>query len=59
MPDLEEGEVLKSDHIDPNRHFTEAPPRYTEASLIKLLEEKGCTDGHTVHIYDFQFEFVK
>jgi len=41
MPDLEEGEVLKSERIDPNRHFTEAPPRYTEASLIKLLEEKG------------------
>ena len=27
--------------------------------IIKLLEEKGCTDGHTVHIYDFEFEFVK
>ena len=27
--------------------------------IIKLLEEKGCTDGHTVHIYDFEFDFVK
>ena len=27
--------------------------------IITLLEEKGCTDGHTVHIYDFEFEFVK
>ena len=27
--------------------------------IIKLLEEKGCCDGHTVHIYDFEFEFVK
>ena len=27
--------------------------------VIKLLEEKGCTDGHTVHIYDFEFDFVK
>ena len=26
---------------------------------IQLLEEKGCTDGHTVHIYDFEFEFIK
>ena len=41
MPALEAGQVLKSDKIDPNRHFTEPPLRYTEASLIKLLEEKG------------------
>ena len=27
--------------------------------VIKLLEEKGCTDGHTVNIYDFEFEFIK
>ena len=27
--------------------------------VIALLEEKGCTDGHTVNIYDFEFEFVK
>ena len=41
IPALDEGQVLKSDKIDPNRHFTEPPLRYTEASLIKLLEEKG------------------
>ncbi len=41
IPALEAGEVLKSEHIDPARHFTEPPPRYTEGSLIKLLEEKG------------------
>ena len=41
IPALNEGQVLKSDKIDPNRHFTEPPLRYTEASLIKLLEEKG------------------
>ncbi len=41
IPALNEGEVLPSEAIDPNRHFTEAPPRYTEGSLIKLLEEKG------------------
>ena len=41
VPALEAGQVLKSDHIDPDRHFTEPPLRYTEASLIKLLEEKG------------------
>jgi GTP-binding protein len=27
--------------------------------VIKLLEEKGCTDGDTVNIYDFEFDFVK
>lgn len=27
--------------------------------VIRMLEEKGCTDGHTVHIYDFEFEYVK
>ncbi len=41
IPALDEGQMLKSDKIDPNRHFTEPPLRYTEASLIKLLEEKG------------------
>ena len=41
IPDLEEGELVDSCHIDPTRHFTEAPARYTEASLIKFLDEKG------------------
>ena len=41
IPALTEGQVLASERIDPARHFTEPPPRYTEASLIKLLEEKG------------------
>ncbi len=41
IPALNQGDVLPSESVDPNRHFTEAPPRYTEGSLIKLLEEKG------------------
>ncbi len=41
IPPLDEGQVLRSDKIDPSRHFTEPPLRYTEASLIKLFEEKG------------------
>ncbi len=41
IPALNEKDILSSESIDPNRHFTEAPPRYTEGSLIKLLEEKG------------------
>ncbi|QED47531.1 type I DNA topoisomerase [Cytobacillus dafuensis] len=41
LPDLKEGdEVLKKD-IDPKQHFTQPPPRYTEARLVKTLEELG------------------
>ncbi len=41
IPAFKKGERLPSESIDPAKHFTEAPPRYTEGSLIKLLEEKG------------------
>ncbi len=38
---MTEGERLKLDKIRPDQHFTEPPPRYTEATLVKELEEKG------------------
>ena len=41
LPALEEGEVLAVAEVKPNQHFTQPPPRYTEASLIKDLEENG------------------
>jgi DNA topoisomerase-1 len=41
LPRLEEGEPLDKHGIDPKQHFTEPPPRYTEASLVKALEENG------------------
>lgn len=41
LPELRTGEKLGMQRIDPEKHFTEAPPRYTEATLIKFLEEKG------------------
>ena len=41
LPDVCEGEKFEAKKIDPQKHFTEPPPRYTEASLIKFLEEKG------------------
>lgn len=41
LPPLEPGEKLRSTAIRPAQHFTEPPPRFTEAALIKLLEEKG------------------
>jgi DNA topoisomerase-1 len=41
LPRLQEGQVLRLDQIRPDQHFTEPPPRYTEATLVKELEEKG------------------
>jgi DNA topoisomerase I len=41
LPRVEEGQVLRLDQIRPDQHFTEPPPRYTEATLVKELEEKG------------------
>ncbi len=41
IPELVEGETVKPHKVEPTRHFTEAPARYTEASLIKFLDEKG------------------
>jgi DNA topoisomerase-1 len=41
LPPLEAGEELRLRKLDPQRHFTEPPPRYTEASLVKELEELG------------------
>jgi DNA topoisomerase I len=41
LPALKQGEKLKLLDITPRQHFTEPPPRFTEASLVKALEEKG------------------
>lgn len=41
LPELAEKMPLKLKSMNPNQHFTEPPPRYTEASLIKALEEEG------------------
>jgi DNA topoisomerase-1 len=41
LPPLAEGEELRLHKLDPQQHFTEPPPRYTEASLVKELEELG------------------
>src|SRR5687768_2171897 len=41
LPLVEKGETLKLNKITPEQHFTEPPPRYTEATLVKALEEKG------------------
>lgn len=41
LPQTEKGEVLKLNELKPEQHFTEPPPRYSEATLVKALEEKG------------------
>src|SRR5574344_720198 len=41
IPDLEQGDEVKLKKIEPKQHFTQPPPRYTEASLVKALEEHG------------------
>ena len=41
LPDLTAGETLEVVALDPQQHFTQPPPRYTEASLVRVLEERG------------------
>ncbi|MCE7902402.1 MAG: type I DNA topoisomerase [Gammaproteobacteria bacterium PRO9] len=41
LPSVKQGDVLPLVAITPDQHFTEPPPRYTEASLVKALEERG------------------
>ncbi len=41
LPPLVEGETLTLIKLDPKQHFTQPPPRYSEALLVKTLEEKG------------------
>jgi DNA topoisomerase-1 len=41
LPQVREGEQLRMETIRPEQHFTDPPPRYTEATLVKELEEKG------------------
>jgi len=41
LPNIEEGDTISLDVLRPEQHFTEPPPRFTEASLVKTLEEYG------------------
>ncbi|MBU5590830.1 type I DNA topoisomerase [Clostridium sp. MSJ-4] len=41
IPELSEGEILKCNKTDGKQHFTQPPARYTEASFVKIMEEKG------------------
>ena len=41
LPPVRQGEILKLEALRPEQHFTEPPPRYSEATLVKELEDKG------------------
>src|SRR4029077_5176806 len=41
LPPMKVGDKPKLERIDPEEHFTQPPPRYTEASLVKKLEREG------------------
>jgi DNA topoisomerase I len=41
LPELNEGEALECRKLEPKQHFTEPPPRYSEAALVKALEDHG------------------
>jgi len=41
LPELKEGEAVDLQEVTPDQHFTKPPPRYTEASLVKRMEELG------------------
>ncbi|MFF2888063.1 type I DNA topoisomerase [Paenibacillus sp. NPDC057967] len=41
LPQLAVGDVIQSDSIEPKQHFTQPPPRYSEARLVRTLEELG------------------
>lgn len=41
LPPLSKGDQLKKEEVEPKQHFTQPPPRYTEARLVKTLEELG------------------
>ncbi|QGG48159.1 type I DNA topoisomerase [Heliorestis convoluta] len=41
LPEVEVKEKLELKDLEPKQHFTQPPPRYTEATLVKVLEEKG------------------
>ncbi len=41
LPSLHEGQALKLLSLEPSQHFTQPPPRYSEASLVKAMENKG------------------
>ncbi len=55
LPELKEGQEVEKIKINPKQSFTEPPARYTEASLVKALEEKGI--GRTKYIFTNNYDY--
>ena len=56
LPPLEKGEQVKYEDIEPKQHFTQPPPRYTEARLVRTLEELGIGDHQHLRQHLIQFK---
>lgn len=57
IPELNVNEELKKEKIEPKQSFTEPPPRYTEASLVKALEEKGIRK--TKYVFSNNYYYIR
>jgi len=51
LPELSNGEALRLEKLDPLQKFTQPPPRFNEASLVKTLEEKGIWPSFHVRLH--------
>ena len=51
LPELTNGEALRLQKLDPLQKFTQPPPRFNEASLVKTLEEKGIGQAFHVRVH--------
>ena len=51
LPQIMQGEPAEKRKITPEQHFTQAPPRYTEATLVKRMEELGIGRPSTCLLY--------
>ncbi len=63
IPEMEKGEKLKFNELFSQQHFTQAPPRYSDASIIKILEESGIgrpsTYAPTVATLEWRYYIIK
>lgn len=56
LPNIEEGEMVTATDIEPSQHYTQPPPRYTEARLVKTMEELKIGDLLRMHQLLIQYK---
>ena len=56
LPNLSKGDEVTATQIEPAQHFTQPPPRYTEARLVKTLEELKSVDRLPMHLRLTQYK---